>query len=165
MKIATWTTINSGEIIQFRYKGVVSKSSEKRTVLVLSPKFRYRKKSTGRIVELLVGLEIENPTRAKLNPIVLKELFEILDDTNKKTLKSTSTLSGETVLNKMYVDLKEFLERKPIFRTYLLRQCRKYYVFYPETYQSINNSNLKEVSNLIVEGKRDALERALSDEN
>jgi len=165
MKITTWSSINSGEIIQFRYKGVVSKSSEKRTVLVLSPKFRYRKKSTGRIVELLVGLEIENPTRAKLNPIVLKELFEILDDTNKKTLKSTSTLSGETILNKMYVDLKEFLERKPIFRTYLLRQCRKYYVFYPETYQSINNSNLKEVSNLIVEGKKDALERALSDEN
>lgn len=165
MKITTWSSINSGEIIQFRYKGVVSKSSEKRTVLVLSPNFRYRKKSTGRIVELLVGLEIDNPTRPRLNPNTLKELFEILDDTQKKTLRGTSTLPTEAILRKMYQDLERFLQSTPIFRTYLLRQCRKYYVFYPETYQNINNTNLKQVSDLIVSGKEDVLERALSDEN
>lgn len=165
MKIATWATINAGEIIQFRYKGVVSKKSAKRTVLVLAPRFRFRKKSTGRIVELMIGLEIENIERARLSTLQLKELFEILDDTQKKTLKGTSTLTEEAVIKKVYLDLKEFLKKTPIFRTYLLRQCRKYYVFYPQTYQNISSRSLEQVSDLIVEEKRDVLEGALSDEN
>ena len=54
MKNTTWYTIESGDVVSFRYAGEGNRSY-KRIVLCLDPKYRYRKKSTGRIVEFFIG--------------------------------------------------------------------------------------------------------------
>ena len=60
MKNTNWNQIESGQIVKFLYKGLKSQRSLLREVIVLDPRFLYRKKSTGRIIELFIGLEIDN---------------------------------------------------------------------------------------------------------
>ena len=59
MKNTNWNIIQSGQLVKFRYKNMKGVSSN-RTAYVLAPRYRYRKQSTGRIVEFFIGLEIEN---------------------------------------------------------------------------------------------------------
>ena len=59
----------------------------KKNHLCLDPRYRYRKKSTNRIVEFFIGLEIKNTTKQEVNPITLKEMFleinNIFEDNDK----------------------------------------------------------------------------------
>jgi len=57
MKNTTWHLVESGQIVSFRYKSQSGRSVN-RTVLCLDPEFRYRKKSTGRVVQFFIGLEL-----------------------------------------------------------------------------------------------------------
>ena len=59
MKNATWTTVKGGQILTFRYQSEGDVRGFKRTIICLDPKYEYRKKSTGRIVEFVVGLQLE----------------------------------------------------------------------------------------------------------
>ena len=79
MKNTNWQMIRTGQIVRFRYKNMKGESSN-RTAYVLAPRFRYRKKSTNRIVEFFIGLEIENTAKQSINPLVLKEMFEQIND-------------------------------------------------------------------------------------
>ena len=67
MKNTNWYLIQSGQIVRFRYKNMKGESSN-RTAYVLAPRYKYRKKSTGRVVEFFIGLEIENTHSKKLGP-------------------------------------------------------------------------------------------------
>ena len=55
MKNTAWTNVESGQIVSFRYKSEDGRSVN-RTVLCLDPEFRYRKKSTGRIVQFFIRI-------------------------------------------------------------------------------------------------------------
>ena len=162
MKNTNWQIIESGQIVRFRYKNMKGESSN-RTTYVLAPRYKYRKQSTGRIVEFFIGLEIENSAKQSINPIVLKQMFEqineIFEDSDKDAL-----YTEERVIQKYYQELKRFLDRTPIFRTYFLRECRKRRVFLIEDSKDIGG-NLGKVVDLILEDKKDALERALPDED
>ena len=74
MKNTNWNLVKAGQIVQFQYQNIKGESS-KRTTYVLAPRYRYRKKSTNRIVEFFIGLEIKNTTKRAVNPITLKEMF------------------------------------------------------------------------------------------
>ena len=49
--------------------------SSNRTAYVLAPRYRYRKQSTGRIVEFFIGLEIENSDNTDKNSCPFLILF------------------------------------------------------------------------------------------
>ena len=53
-------------------------------MFILAPRFSYRKQSTGRVVDFVVGLEIYNNQELALQPNIIKELFEILGERIKK---------------------------------------------------------------------------------
>jgi len=162
MKNTNWQIIEAGQIVRFRYKNMKGESSN-RTTYVLAPRYKYRKQSTGRIVEFFIGLEIENSAKQSINPIVLKKMFEqineIFEDSDKDAL-----YTEERVIQKYYQELKRFLDRTPIFRTYFLRECRKRRVFLMEDSKEVSG-NLSRVVDLMLEDKKDALERALPNED
>ena len=163
MKNTNWYIIQSGQIVRFRYKNMKGESSN-RTAYVLAPRYRYKKISTKRVVEFFIGLEIENSAKQSINPMVIKQMFEeindIFDDSDK-----AADYTDERVIKRIYNDLKRFLDGTPIFRTYFLRECRKRRVFLIEDTNDLIGGSLKQVVKLILEDKQDALERALPDED
>ena len=163
MKNTNWYLIQSGQIVRFRYKNMKGESSN-RTAYVLAPRYRYRKKSTNRIVEFFIGLEIENTAKQSINPIVLKQMFEEINEIFEDSEKAAD-YTDERVIKRIYNDLKRFLDGTPIFRTYFLRECRKRRVFLIEDTNDLIGGSLKQVVKLILEDKQDALERALPDED
>jgi hypothetical protein len=163
MKNTNWYRIQSGQIVRFRYKNMKGESSN-RTAYVLAPRYKYRKQSTGRVVEFFIGLEIENTAKQSINPLVLKEMFEEINDIFEDSEKSAD-YTDERVITRIYENLKRFLNGTPIFRTYFLRECRKRRVFLVEDANDLIRGSLKKVVQLILEDKQDALERALPDEN
>jgi hypothetical protein len=133
---------------------------------VLAPRFRYRKKSTNRVVEFFIGLEIENTQKQSINPIVLRQMFEQINDIfEEEDNVARADYTDERAINRMYEGLKRFLDKTPIFRTYFLRECRKRRVFLLESSSDLIGQTLTQVVDLIIEDKKDALERALPDEN
>tara|TARA_A100001201_G_scaffold142_2_gene426 strand:+ start:1845 stop:2336 length:492 start_codon:yes stop_codon:yes gene_type:complete len=163
MKNTNWYRIESGQIVRFRYKNMKGESSN-RTAYVLAPRYKYRKQSTGRVVEFFIGLEIENTQKQAINPAVLKEMFEEINDIFEDSEKSAD-YTDERVIRRIYENLKRFLNGTPIFRTYFLRECRRRRVFLVEDANDLIRGSLKQVVQLILEDKQDALERALPDEN
>ena len=136
MKIATWNTISAGQIIKFRYKSEKSDRSYNRTVIVLDPFYRYLKQSTKRRIELLVGIEIDSDNKPPLSPVKLKQLFAILSRTRNEG--EVAAMNETQVLQNIYEDLKRFLKDSPVFKTYLLRKCRKYRVFIEDKVEDLN---------------------------
>jgi len=161
MKNTNWNIIEAGQIVQFTYRNMKGESS-RRTAYVLAPKYRYRKKSTRRIVEFFIGLEIENTAKQSINPTVLKQMFEEINDLFEEG--GNADYTEERVINRIYQGLKRFLDGTPIFRTYFLRECRRRRVFLIEDSKEMGG-NLRKVVDLILEDKKDALERALPDED
>ena len=163
MKNTNWQMIQTGQIVRFRYKNMKGVSSN-RTAYVLAPRFRYRKKSTNRIVEFFIGLEIENTDKQSINPVVLRQMFEQINDIFEEPDK-VADYTDERAINRMYEGLKRFLDKTPIFRTYFLRECRKRRVFLLESSSDLIGQTLNQVVDLIIDDKKEALERALPDEN
>ena len=123
MKNTTWQLVESGQIVSFRYKSENGRSVN-RTVLCLDPEFRYRKKSTNRVVQFFIGLELNASDKQSLPVARAKQLFEILG-----TPDDTPTQTTTQEMEKIYQSIKGYLKRNPIFKTYLLRKCRKNRVF------------------------------------
>ena len=114
MKNTHWNQILSGQIVTFRYKSEGDRSVN-RTVLCLDPEYLYRKKGTRRIVRLFIGLELKAADKKPLPLARVRELFSLLGDVD-----DTPEQTSEQEMQKIYIRLKRFLEREPIFRTYLL---------------------------------------------
>ena len=81
IKNTAWHAVEPGQIVSFRYKSEGSKRSYKRTVLILNPDMRYRKKSTGRIKRFVVGIQLDTAvsrpiTETKLEDEILTPLVE-----------------------------------------------------------------------------------------
>ena len=147
MKNTAWTNVESGQIVSFRYKSEDGRSVN-RTVLCLDPEFRYRKKSTGRVVQFFIGLELNASDKPSLPVGKAKQLFEILGTTD-----DTPTQTTTQEMEKIYQSIKGFLNSTPIFKTYLLRKCRKNRVFLENKYQSLNTLQVKQVADKISKQK------------
>ena len=65
-------------------------------------------------------------------------------------------------MQKIYIKLKKFLEREPIFRTYLLRKCRKYRVFLEDSYGTISITSIKRMKKVDKQLRKTAKEMARS---
>ena len=151
MKNTTWNQVEAGQIVSFIYKSQTGKKrSARRVVFILAPRFSYRKQSTGRVVDFVVGLEIYNNQELALQPNIIKELFEILNEIPEDT-ESNRNMPDEYQLNMIYRKLEGFLKKTPIFKTYFFRECRKRRVFLEDQYKQLNNLNIKSVSDRLTD--------------
>ena len=141
MKNTHWNQIISGQIVTFRYKS--KDRSVNRTVLCLDPEYLYRKKGTGRIVRLFIGLELKAADKKPLPLARVRELFSLLGDVD-----DTPEQTSEQEMQKIYTKLKFFLVKNPIFKTYLLRKCRKYRVFLETSYGTIPITSIKRMEKI-----------------
>ncbi len=71
----SWHRIEPGQIVSFVYKSQNEKRGYKRTVLVINPDWKYRKKSTGRIKRYVVGLVLDTAIAA---PLTIPKLNRLL---------------------------------------------------------------------------------------
>ena len=84
MKNTYWDAIEPGDVVSFIYKGQGDDAkSARRVVICLDPRYEHRKKSTNRVVDYFVGLEIFNSQKSNINPTVIKQTFELY---NLKTI-------------------------------------------------------------------------------
>ena len=151
--------MESGQIVSFRYKSRGDRSVN-RTVLCLDPEYLYRKESTKRIVRFFIGLELDTSDKPALPIGRVRQLFRILGEPD-----STPTQTTAQEMEKIYLSIKDFLKQNPIFKTYLLRKCRKNRVFLEDKYQSLNSLQVKKVAEIISEDEEttNILENQLED--
>ena len=145
MKNTNWNLVESGQIVSFRYKSRSGRSVN-RTVLCLDPEYLYRKESTNRIVRFFIGLELDTSDKPALPIGRVRQLFKILGEPD-----STPTQTTAQEMERIYLSIKDFLKQNPIFKTYLLRKCRKNRVFLEDKYQSLNSLQVKKVAEIISE--------------
>ena len=143
MKNTTWQNIEPGQVVKFRYKGMKSNRGILREVIVLDPRYLYRKKSTGRIVELFIGLEIDNQRTPALRPAQIGKLLRILSGAG--TEEGMTSGGQRARMKSVYKQLKPFLVQFPIFKTYLLRNCRRYRVFHENKKADLNKYMIVEL--------------------
>ena len=159
MKNTNWNLVESGQIVSFRYKSRSGRSVN-RTVLCLDPEYLYRKESTNRIVRFFIGLELDTSDKPALPIGRVRQLFRILGEPD-----STPTQTTTQEMERIYLSIKDFLKQNPIFKTYLLRKCRKNRVFLEDKYQSLNSLQVKKVAEIISEDEEttNILEKNLED--
>ena len=156
MKNTNWFILEPGQVVSFIYKSQTGdKTSARRTVICLDPRYRYRKQSTGRVVEYFIGLEIDNSLKPTIQPAILKQLFEILGENVDLILDDTNE---EARMKKIYLELKQFLNRNPMFKTYFYRECRKRRVFLEDKYASLNKLQIKQISDNLINENKDSIE-------
>tara|TARA_R100000005_G_C4980767_1_gene190589 strand:- start:47 stop:541 length:495 start_codon:yes stop_codon:yes gene_type:complete len=152
MKNTSWNQVFAGDVVQFMYASQDGKKGN-RTVICLDPKFRYKKKSTGRIVELFVGLQIDVVGRQKtLTQMELKKLIELLGESDQELERTT--LNDEARLQKIYNTLKIFLRDNDVFRTFLVRECRRRRVFLLDKFADLNKLQIKNVGKQLINERR-----------
>ena len=149
MKNTTWYDVEPGDVVSFMYKGQGDDAkSARRIVICLDPRYQYRKKTTNRIVEYFIGLEIFNTSKPNLTPTIIKQLFEILSENIDDVLTETG---GQSRMEKIYAELKEVLKREPnLFRTYFFRECRRRRVFLEDKYDRLNSLQVKQVTKKLI---------------
>jgi len=139
MRNTTWQQIQPGQIVRFVYKSQGTSKGEQRTILVIDPKHRYRKKSTGRVVEFVVGLQLDTLLSP---PIDIRNFNKLISRYGGLTLDegvvevgSNPDRADKNTAEDIYKLLERFLKKNDIFRTYFLRECRKRRVFLLDSYQ------------------------------
>ena len=158
MKNIYWDAIQPGYVISFIYKGQGDNAkSARRVVICLDPRYEHRKKTTNRVVDYFIGLEIFNSQKSNLSPTVIKQTFDLLSE-NTDTILTDPQSGGRSRMEKIYLELKELLKREPdLFRTYFFRECRKRRVFLEDKYQRLNSMQVKQVTEQLIQEGQDTL--------
>ena len=145
IKNTAWHAVEPGQIVSFRYKSEGSKRSYKRTVLILNPDMRYRKKSTGRIKRYVVGLVLDTQITRPLTTTKVEQLFnrtgglEMEEDALAANLPDTISKAQNT---KLYNRLKAFVRTNKNYRTFDRRECLKRRVYLEVDYKGIPKDTL-----------------------
>ena len=150
MKNTTWGLIKTGDIVEFRYRGIKDIRTSKRTVLILSPRYVYKKQSTRRNVQFVIGLELANDNTKSVGLAPMKRLLESVQAVFSPKQEDKS-LTDEGLIKRYYRDIKRFLDKAPLFRTYFLRECRKRRVFLIDKLGDIEDLQLKKVIDMFIE--------------
>ena len=159
MRNTSWHKVQPGQIIYFTYKSKHDEVGYPRTVLVINPKLRYRKKSTNRSKYYLVGLVLDTRISRGLTAGQLKKIFGRLgniqvrdDNTFGPNLSEGQTPETTSMI---YEQLQEFVNNYDIWRTFSLTECRKRRVYLEEKWSRISEKDLKKA----VESAAEAVER------
>ena len=134
-QIYTWSQVEAGDIISFRYKGK-NPTGTLTSLLVMNPKMPFVKKDGSRTFQL-VGLKLQSKGKIptiKSKPVLVKLLRKI---------GSIQVVSGDDQIYKILVDdlgsrgttratyqkIKRYVKSNSVYRTYDYREARKSRVF------------------------------------
>ena len=134
-QIYTWSQVEAGDIISFRYKGK-NPTGTLTSLLVMNPKMPFVKKDGSRTFHL-IGLKLEsrgNIPSIRSKPILV-QLLEQVDE--------IKVVSGDDQIYKILVDnlgsrgttratyqkIKRYVKSNSVYRTYDYREARKSRVF------------------------------------
>ena len=145
LRNTTWTKVEPGQIISFVYKTKKETRGYKRTILLLNPDLKYRKKSTGRIKRYVVGLVLDTQITRPLTTTKVEQLFnrtgglEMEEDALAANLPDTISKAQNT---KLYNRLKAFVRTNKNYRTFDRRECLKRRVYLEVDYKGIPKDTL-----------------------
>ena len=145
LKNTTWHKVEPGQIISFVYKTKKETRGYKRTILLLNPDLKYRKKSTGRIKRYVVGLVLDTQITRPLTTTKVEQLFnrtgwlEMEEDALAANLPDTISKAQNT---KLYNRLKAFVRTNKNYRTFDRRECLKRRVYLEVDYKGIPKDTL-----------------------
>ena len=137
-----WHAVEPGQIVSFRYKSQGSNKSYKRTVLIINPDMRYRKKTTGRIKRFVVGIQLDTAITRPITETKLEMLFKRIGGLEFEEGAISGDLKdrlskAQTV--KLTGRLRPFYD---YLRTYSRRECRKRRVYLEMDYLRIPKDTL-----------------------
>ena len=134
-QIYTWSQVEAGDIISFRYKGK-NPTGTLTSLLVMNPKMPFVKKDGSRTFHL-IGLKLEsrgNIPSIRSKPILvqlLEQVGEIKvvsgDDQIYKILVDDLGSRGTT--RATYQKIKRYVKSNSVYRTYDYKEARKSRVF------------------------------------
>ena len=149
MRNTTWQQIQPGQVIRFNYKGLKDTRGVQRVVLVLDPKYRYRKKSTGRVVEFLIGIQLDTLISQPINKQKLSNLIRqfggLVKDEQAIEVGDFPDKTTKQITRQTYRTINRFLQRNDVFRTFFLRECRKKRVFLLDSYKRFPEKDMKKL--------------------
>ena len=150
MKNTNWNQVQPGQIIKFTYKSMGDRRGISRVVLVLDPKYRYKKKSTGRVVKFVVGLELDTFLKPPITKQKFEQLIKALGGLSiDEGVKEVGDLPDEVInaasTKRIYENIKTVIEKQDMFRTYFLRECRKRRVFLLDSYEKFPKKALSDL--------------------
>ena len=145
LRNTTWHKVEPGQIISFVYKTKNETRGYKRTIMLLNPDLKYRKKSTGRIKRYVVGLVLDTQITRPLTTTKVEQLFnrtgglEMEEDALAANLPDTISKAQNT---KLYNRLKAFVRTNKNYRTFDRRECWKRRVYLEVDYKGIPKDTL-----------------------
>ena len=147
LRNTAWHQVEPGQIVSFLYKGQDSNRAVKRTILVINPNLRYRKKSTKRVKSFVVGLQLDTAITPPITESKLENLFgkigglEIEEGAIAGDLKDRMTPADTT---RIYRKLKNLVSKYNNYRTFSRRLCLKRRVYLEVAYSKIPKDTLDE---------------------
>ena len=145
LRNTTWHKVEPGQIISFVYKTKGENRGYKRTIMLLNPDLKYRKKSTGRIKRYVVGLVLDTQITRPLTTTKVEQLFnrtgglEMEEDALAANLPDTISKAQNT---KLYNRLKAFVRTNKNYRKFDRRECLKRRVYLEVDYKGIPKDTL-----------------------
>ena len=145
LRNTTWHKVEPGQIISFVYKSKGENRGYKRTIMLLNPDLKYRKKSTGRIKRYVVGMVLDTQITRPLTTTKVEQLFnrtgglEVEEEALAANLPDTISKAQNT---KLYNRLKAFVKTNKNYRTFDRRECLKRRVYLELDYKGIPKDTL-----------------------
>ena len=134
-QIYTWSQVEAGDIISFRYKGK-NPTGTLTSLLVMNPKMPFVKKDGSRTFHL-IGLKLEsrgNIPSIRSKPILgqlLEQVGEIkvVSGDDQIYRISVADLGARGTTRATYQRIKRYVKQNSVYRTYDYREARKSRVF------------------------------------
>ena len=148
IKNTTWHKVETGQIVTFMYQSKGESTPVKRTVLVINPELRYKKKN-GRTTKFFIGFQLNRVGEKEIMPNRL----------NRMLLKMGGLESEDGVLGaSMQEDISRAQTQQLIrvlrtetsrYRTFNLRKCKRKRVFLETDYKQIPKQQVKLLENMV----------------
>lgn len=140
-----WHKVEPGQIVTFMYKSQGESRGYKRTVLIINPDLRFRKKSTNRIKRFVAGLVLDTAITRPLTETKVEKLFgklgglELEEEAIAADMPDRVSKAQTTVF---YRRLKNLVNAYGNYRTYDRRECLKRRVYLEVDYDKIPKDTL-----------------------
>jgi len=144
-----WTKVEPGQIVTFMYKSKGETRGYKRTILLLNPDLRFRKKTTKRIKRFVAGLVLDTAITRPLTESKVEKLFGKLGGLEFEEEAIAADLPdrvSKAQTRVMYRRLKALVKNYKNYRTFDRRECLKRRVYLEVDYNKIPKDTLDEFS-------------------
>jgi len=145
----SWTRLEPGQIVTFMYKTKDETRGYKRTILLLNPDLRFRKKTTKRIKRFVAGLVLDTAITRPLTESKVEKLFKKLGGVEFEEDAIAANLPdrvSKAQTKVMYNRLKQLVGQYKNYRTFDRRECLKRRVYLEVDYNKIPKDTLDEFS-------------------